>query len=264
MYKSATSLTNNFRANVVVLTVSLVAGAGLALFYPDLILAQTDLAKADLFELLVIFTGVYIVSSYWFSPDLDVYINRPGKHSFPLGPVIRLFCSGSYAQPTVRRRYRAFRGLISGVIAAVLPLHLLLNRCWNLYWQPFAALFTHRGAVHWPFIGTNLKILYIYISLFLANLISETFLKIPLPLVRLGFFDGLFSSGGLFELIGEDRRPLVAYLAWLSADICHSGVDLWDSVKAGKRFVPPPMIAPRGLFSRLLAELSKNKPRRQK
>jgi hypothetical protein len=162
----------------------------------------------------------FLACSWWLNPDLDVSQGyRPGHHSFPFGH-LRLFISRSFPKTWLR-------SLITHVLRL---LHLPLNFVWRIFWYPFALLFTHRGVVHWPFIGTILKSLYI-----------------ALPLA---FY---------WEDWSYSRRLFIIYLSsnffwiWVFSDAVHIVGDAWDSKRRGsKRFVPPAIIAPRGLFRRFL------------
>jgi uncharacterized metal-binding protein len=194
---------------------------------------------------LAVFALSYIASSYWLSPDLDVRRFRPGHHSFPFGPIFKPFFSGGVENLKVKRWARPLAPLLSIISLVGVPVHLILNRAWRLFWQPFSELVTHRGIVHWPVIGTLLKAVYLYSFYYLVSLL------LPVPGERIlqhGYFGGFLGSEGVLAVAWGDSVARVACVAWVVADICHSAVDLWDSVKQGSRFVPPAMIAPRGLF----------------
>jgi uncharacterized metal-binding protein len=258
LYKSTSSLTNNFRANVAILAISILVASIFAILFPEAyvkLVGWNQRGIGGFIRHATVFVGAYLLGSFWLSPDLDVYTNRPGKYSFPGGPIFKIFYSGSASQLRVRRSLRPLRWVLDPLKLILLPPHIILNLCWNIYWQPFAALFTHRGAVHWPLLGTNLKIVYLYLTYFTVAKICYLSGVAALPLVSFGVWDGLFGKGGVYHSIAGSSYATTAILAWAISDVCHSAVDLWDSLKEGKKFVPPAMIAPRGFFIQFWAFL---------
>ena len=202
-----------------------------------------------------IYIVTYILTSYWFSPDLDVRRFRPGEHSFPLGPLFK-------GMNHIGKKVSFSKSFLSFLMVILFPFHKLLNISWKVYWQPFAECFTHRGAVHIPFFGTQLKIIYIYLTYY----ILKSFLQIlpfsydlisSLPFHDKSLIDGLFGNNGIYDLIFSNSFYLKIWLIIMIADICHISIDFWDSWKQGSNFIPPAAIAPRGAFlkfSKFLAE----------
>jgi uncharacterized metal-binding protein len=47
----------------------------------------------------------------------------------------------------------------------------IIGRLWNIYWLPYALMFTHRGYSHNIFIGTFSRILYLLLPLFILFII---------------------------------------------------------------------------------------------
>lgn len=191
------------------------------------------------------FVLFYMFAAYWFSPDLDIRNNRPGKHSFPLGPLFKLtFTIGDNISPLARPM-----ALLHSILN---PFHKSLNIMWNYYWKPLSLLFTHRGVVHWPIIGTIVKLLYVYLSyLFIFNLLN----LIDLYLINISIdFDKYLiylNYEKLLYLLKNNKVFLVFVLSVMLSDTLHSFIDAIDSFKKGSNFVPPEGIAPRGLFYKI-------------
>lgn len=244
-------LTNNFHANMVILLTVTVIYTLLTITgfnHPSLrILGGGLLARgATHGGIVASFVVSYFFTSYWFSPDLDLRRFRPGWHSFPLKPVIKLLSSKGKKIPLIG-------GVLSSAALFLTPLHTAVNAVWRLVWQPFAMLFTHRGAVHWPLIGTQYKIAYLYAIYWTLGTLARTTFGVPLPLVGdMGLTDGAFGKGGLYDWILGTPHATAAWVGMMVADVCHIAVDYWDSAKKGSRFVPPAPIAPRGLITNSL------------
>lgn len=246
--KNQGALTDNKKANIAFLSIAAISLV--ILYYSDLLESLSPrlaakIRSGDGLELLLIGAATYAAASVWFSPDLDIRTHRPGKWSFPFGHLFKLL--------------KAMRGsglsfVANPILTILQPVHVLLNAFWQVYWQPFAGLFTHRGAVHWPIYGTALKASYMAISYFLvAKLLLILGIAQP-PLSDLGLA-AFFSK--LWAILLESSEWQVVAMAWIVSDICHSLVDLMDSLKKGSRFVPPEGIAPRGLFVQLLKSIRK-------
>ncbi|RYZ92524.1 MAG: hypothetical protein EOP06_04045 [Proteobacteria bacterium] len=273
---SSDKLTNNFRANMAILgivsaVVLLGTVTGLLKLPGGYKLAFSDLGKfgpQNPLLVMLVFYSSYLMGSYWASPDLDVRFNMPGKHSFP-------FKWLNHKLTVIARSKVPLASALAGfVLVLTQPLHALLNTIWRAYWHPLAMMFTHRGAVHWPILGTNIKILYIYSSYY----VMAFAMKAVLPSVSLStgtgkidivmnFFMSLFPTSGrgtgfvegyqsLYVYIQTTPLAMIALIAWMAADICHSAVDFWDSKKRGLAFVPGPGVAPRGMIHQILTALT--------
>lgn len=162
--------------------------------------------------LSVVSTVFFCYVSAYFQPDLDVPINRPGKGSFPVGHFVL--------------------GLPGGKILRFLVWPL--NRIWYYIWHPFAALFTHRGAVHWPIVGVWLRVGWLYlVFLFTKNMYQMLGANPGFEFVYFlkwlkAFFPWSkeFGSAGFF---------LFCFPVFLS-DITHSLVDFLESHQKGLPF----------------------------
>ena len=236
-------LTNNFRANmaifavaaVIIAVLSLLGIGNLAFKLPGT--STPGVEKTSVFAHLVVFFISYFFTSFWFNPDLDLRENRPGKGSFPLKWVIRKVGRAQKKAPF-------FKFILVPLEIVLTPLHYVLNSFWRNFWHPFGHAFTHRGAVHWPLLGSQLKILYMFLPYWLtASLLG---LSGRAPFVVGDLRDSLFSHGGLYYRLLHDPLLITMYVAIMTADIMHTSVDYWDSVRNGTKFVPPPLIAPRG------------------
>lgn len=238
-------LTNNYRANMailaaaaagyVILTVFDVGGLRLALPRPG------ELADRNSLVHFVTFVCAYFLTSYWMSPDLDLHQNRPGQNTFPLRASIRKLEKLGKRVPIV--------GPVFTILAlALTPIHEVLNVVWRLFWHPFGHLFTHRGMVHWPLIGTQLKIAYAFLGYWLVGgALKSLGVVASVPLVEHGLWSDLTGPDGLYGWILSTPLAMTAWIGAMVADICHTAVDAWDSFKKGSRFVPPEAIAPRGI-----------------
>lgn len=194
---------------------------------------------------LFAFVISYVVSSYWFSPDMDVRAddNRPGKHSFPGGPFFKLLKAVRSAAPWTSFLTDTARLILT-------PLHLVLNRSWRILWRPLAMLVTHRGLLHWPLIGSQVKILYLVTIYWVLATTVEFTTGQNLPIAGGGLIRMI---SDLYATIFENSYLSIAWVALMTADICHSAVDLWDSLKEGKSFVPRG--APRGMIVHVAKKL---------
>lgn len=241
------SLTNNFRANMAILSLGLIGFILLGFFgfyEVSLDFSREDLVRKNLFLNFLTFLVSYFFTSYWFSPDLDVHNNRPGKGSFPFKVIIRYFIK-------LRKSFPPLTILISPLLLIVEPLHYLLNFIWRWYWHPFGNAFTHRGVIHWPLIGTQIKLLYVLSSYWLlAHFVASHFISVDLPFSpMLGFFDFFLSRDGFYQTLLSNELLLTMVVAMSVSDICHTAVDYYDTVRNGsKNFVPPEFIAPRGFI----------------
>lgn len=248
MKSGGNRLTNNFRANISFLALGwiiLVASYFIG-FLPD---SDSSKSVVSFLYLATIFSGGYILTSFWFSPDIDIRSNRPGKHSFPFSPIIKLLRKLQKIVPIAKF-------LLGPVILVLDLLHYPLNRVWAFLTSPISLLFTHRGAVHWPFIGTAIKISYFSVLFFLIG----KFIYIPISFIPANLnletvFDWVKNVGPLwlFNLLLDGEIGRTVLFSIIFADICHTAVDFYDYIKNGNRnFVPPEVIAPRGLLIRLV------------
>ncbi len=241
------SLTDNYKANMVMLVVSLV---GLVVLSEIGVIPGLSGYKWADPVALSSFVLSYIFASKWFSPDLDIRVNRPGKGSFPFRFVIKTLSKSKRSLPAFIGRPLYLLGL------SLEPFHFVINKIWNFIWTPFGQLFTHRGAVHWPIYGAQLRILWVFLIYWTVGTFVEFFTKIDVPLVSGTILSDAFGRKGLYSAIISSKPALFAWIAIMVSDVCHSSIDAWDSLKKGSKFVPPPMIAPRGLFYKLTGGLA--------
>ena len=257
MYKTGgNNLTNNFRANMLILVLGATAYS-VYLFVDGHHTSPVSIygfMETEGAKRLLCFVASYFLTSYWFSPDLDLRDNRPGKNSFPLKWLIKLV-----------RRLRNGLPLLTPPCDLLLVLldavHMILNQAWRLLWQPLSFFVTHRGVVHLPIIGTQIKIVYIHSLIWLLS--RATFFAgfssffADTPYDGLGYVESIVGRGGLYRTLIENPLLNAAWLGAMVADICHTSIDFWDSFKKGSKFVPPDIIAPRGLFVQLFRFFSK-------
>ena len=247
-------LTDNFKANMLFMGIGfgvLVLGWGAG----SVVYSHADVA---MFEAVAI---GYFLGSYWFSPDLDHIDNRPGKHSFPIKPLVKIM------------RNISLNGGRAGRLMVAVPLvfcevfHGTLNILWRMAWQPFASAVTHRGIIHWPLIGTLLKWYWVAVILYLVSMASRY-----IPANDLSAAVSSWNVGDLLPVVPRDfltsDRSLFGSLffgsRWtqasnfavglISADLTHIMVDMWDS--RGRSFLPPAIIAPRGLLYRIVKAIT--------
>lgn len=157
----------------------------------------------------VLFWIAFTFSSYYFQPDLDIHPNRPYK-GFPLGKW-------------------SLRVPIYGKISSI------LSWLWFHLWTPYALLLTHRGVSHWPILGTLTRFMYIGLFVKIIDLSAETHL----------FQD-------YYELVTNkhisDFKNILVLAVYIS-DICHTAVDMVDSLRKGYSFQPPKI--PSGFIAKL-------------
>jgi uncharacterized metal-binding protein len=172
-------------------------------------------------------TLFYCYCSTFFQPDLDQDVYRPGKSGFPLGTTISRSGAGRFVR------------------WATWP----INRAWYYLWDPFGALFTHRGSVHWPVIGVWLRVLYLYAWYIFFEAIAMR-LGIYSPKMRIFelWCQAFFPWARGFGTVGFYVFCLPVFIA----DMFHSGVDLFESYKKGNAFCPQTM--KKGMVYRFLIE----------
>ena len=191
----------------------------------------------------------YLFAAYWFSPDLDLRNNRPGKYSFPFGPIFKVtYKIGSAI---------TFLSKPMAVIANILrPIHTVIDQFWNYYWKPLSLLFTHRGFLHWPIFGTIGKLTYVYFTYFFTintiNIVDIYIFNIPL---KYEAFLKYSSPEKILAFIRNNEIALIFIISVTISDILHSLVDAIDSFKKGSNFVPPEGIAPRGFFHKFYSSI---------
>lgn len=170
-------------------------------------------------------TVIYIFSSNYFQPDLDIMSNRPGMGHFPLGRWV-----GSFKLGRVLKMF-------------VYP----INRLWYYLWYPYARLLTHRGAGHWPIWGVWIRVWYLMIWFLIFNLIFSK-ININISFIEIwlkSFFPWDKNFGTIYFL-------LFCFPIYLS-DTVHIGVDFYDSYSGSKSFCPPKI--PRGLITKTINTL---------
>jgi len=204
-------------------------------------------------------TLVYVYASKFFQPDLDHHMNRPGKGSFPIPQELEALLA-PVTKPIKKfikktRSKHASGGRIVKILMKPLIFALwlfdvmkdILPTAWNLYWKPFAYLFTHRGVPHWYVIGTWLRIWYVMFTLVLISkfgaLLGHGELTIrylsPLYLWCTSFFPWEETWGSVGSL-------LFAIPIYLS-DFFHITVDAVGSKLKGTPFCAN--LNPRGILS---------------
>lgn len=170
-------------------------------------------------------TLLYLFSSNYFQPDLDIMTNRPGMGHFPLGRWI-----GSYK------------------IGRVLKMFLYpINRLWYWLWHPYGKLLTHRGVGHWPVIGVWLRVSYL---IFWLWIIKYFLIKINISDSNIMFiYNWLLSFFPWDKNFGNFNFLLFCFPIYLS-DMVHIGVDFYDSWNNQRSFCPPKI--PRGLIMKTI------------
>ena len=167
---------------------------------------------------------VYIYSSHYYQPDLDIHVNRPGMGHFPLGRVTGSFKYGRFLK----------------------WLFYPVNRAWYYLWHPYGYLLTHRGIGHYPIIGVMLRTAYLMGWVLVAQklLIATPYPHLLDPVWRWlrAFFPGSPDFGAVYFLLW----CLPVYLS----DFFHWLVDYYDSVRKGLSFCPPKI--PRGLIASII------------
>lgn len=204
---------------------------------------NNTLDQAQLFTNILISLAVYIYSSMFFQPDLDIHPNKPGKATFPLGPYLFNIASGLTASVFLTNIKRGKKILYS----ILYP----INRIWYYFWAPYGILLTHRGISHWPIVGVLTRIYYIKIFLF--------FINIPITNTIDSWLDNFF----FWQL--DDYNVFVVYcLPIYLSDFFHTLIDFMESKLKGFDFCPP--LIDRGVAQRLInailmrKEISKKKP----
>ncbi|WP_141733742.1 hypothetical protein [Oligoflexus tunisiensis] len=161
------------------------------------------------------YAAFYAYCCRYLNPDLDVRGNRCGARTAPLG----------FLTHGLRRmRLRLLLRLVK-------PFQFVLNIMHNLIWAPFGYLFTHRGILHWPLIGTWLKASWLFL------------LVAP----------WLHYKG--YDLLETYRSVILSpwYMIWTFADLSHILSDIMIAkILKRKAFVPPATIAPRGWLMKTL------------
>lgn len=240
------SLTNNFSANMLILLVFfalILAGGFLGFFELSLDISSRNLNQKNVLLNFMIFVVSYFFTSYWFSPDLDIHDNRPGKGSFPFKAVLKSLDKLKKAIPILKPLCYLSYLIIS-------PFHYALNFLWRWFWHPFGNAFTHRGVIHVPLIGTQIKILYILIVYFLISkfIPLDVLAHFPFSPER-GYKYFLLGEGGFYQTVWKNQLLLTSIIGMSVADICHIAIDYYDMFKNGnKNFIPPAFIAPRGFL----------------
>jgi uncharacterized metal-binding protein len=177
------------------------------------------------FFLSFISTFFYIWCSYFFQPDLDVRMNRPGMNTFPFGSVVM--------------------NLNIGFLLT--PIQFIIGKSWYYFWQPYARLCTHRGVSHWPIVSVWYRITYILLWLWTFELILKALgIHVPNFLLTLDYWGKSFypwskSFGSLTWII--------FCLPIFITDIAHEVIDYMDSRRKGISYCPPQIV--RGLFSQI-------------
>lgn len=168
-------------------------------------------------------TLIYVYSSHYYQPDLDIHVNRPGMGHFPLGRVTGAFKYGRFLK----------------------WLFYPVNRFWYYLWHPYGRLFTHRGIGHLPVIGVLLRTGYLFLwVLFFDFFLKNTpygFVLDPIRRWLLAFVPGTADFGSLYFF-------LWCFPVYLS-DFFHIAVDYYDSVRKGISFCPPKI--PRGMIAQV-------------
>lgn len=169
---------------------------------------------------------VYLYTSTFFQPDLDQDKFRPGKHAFPFGSFITNIPLGSLLRDFVK------------------PVTFL----WYWAWHPFALLFTHRGAPHWPIMGTWLRVWWLWLIFILIESVFIALGKYPMPLVYVySWIKAFFPWNPEFGTIGFWAFCFPVYVG----DIFHIIVDYAESTIKGSPFCSP--LHRRGLIFKIFS-----------
>jgi uncharacterized metal-binding protein len=189
------------------------------------LMGSTSFFLSSLF-LAIVSTFFYIWCSYFFQPDLDVRMNRPGMNTFPFGASLLNLNIGFF----------------------LIPIQFAIGKSWYYFWQPYARLCTHRGISHWPIISVWYRITYILISIWSVEFVLKTFhIHEPAFIGTINywgksFFPGAKGFGSLTWMI----FCLPVYIC----DLAHEFIDYLDSKRKGISFCPPQIA--RGLFFQIL------------
>ena len=172
---------------------------------------RTDFFSED----LTVFLCIYIYSSRFFNPDLDGE-NRPGKTTFPFGKRISGF---AFKTPALKW---------------IVYLQKALSTIWNFMWYPYSKLMTHRGISHVPIASVAVRGVYLWFCI-------EIFLRLTRlqqTMSSAWIIHWLRSLILLEKPVAEFFIPycLPVYLA----DLFHTLIDLYDSIKAGRSFNSTP------------------------
>ena len=207
-------LTDNFKANLIL---AFVLVSPVCFFY-----SRPFIPGESPIVVTIIFVSIYIFASRFYSPDLDHREKRPGMAHFPLGSTLIGVIQKSPLFP-------------------LLIIQQIVTKIWFYIWQPVTYFITHRGIFHWPIVGVIARNSYL---LSIAFLLKKVF---SAQLVD-SAYNQLFNYYKLFfniHSVDFIKFCLPIYIA----DITHSSVDLWDSLKRGYPFVASK--TPRGLFAKL-------------
>lgn len=216
-------LTNNVKANkflapFVFMTIFLYTH-----FHKGIIIFSPEAPYYGSMSISFLFTIIYMYSSEYFQPDLDHH-SRPGTSHFPLGRWIAYWRFGRFLKWLTK------------------PINVL----WNLFWTPYATLFTHRGVAHWPIFSVYMRIAYIYILFFPLNYFF------PDNPINVWIYMFLPWSPDFLSL-----NWIIFCLPIFISDIIHILVDYIDSVKRGMPFCPNRI--PRGLIANIIEEIRSEK-----
>ncbi len=179
----------------------------------------------------VLFVSIYLYSSVYFQPDLDVYGARPGMTHFPVGRWISAFRVG-----------RFIKWLLQPV-----------TKAWYKLWSPYAFLFTHRGITHWPVFSTLFRVGYL---LLIFLIIKNVLLMIGLNYIILNKIINYFKLFYPFHPDFLGKNWILFCLPIYLCDFVHIAVDYIDAVKRGIPYCSPRI--PRGFFASIWADF-KNK-----
>jgi len=216
-------LTNNVKANKFLSPFVFLGVLLYTHFHLKIILFSPEAIYSGSIMISFIFTFVYMYSSEYFQPDLDLH-SRPGTSHFPLGKWIAYWRTGRFLKWLTK------------------PLNLL----WNWMWTPFANMFTHRGLSHWPIISVYLRISYLYIIFFPINyFLHDNYISL--------WINMFFPWNENFMSLDWIIFCLPVFLS----DIIHILVDYIDAVKRGMPFCPSRI--PRGLFANIWDEIKNEK-----
>ncbi len=243
-------LTDNYEANIVILMVITISFLISSYFFTDEI---SSFLKGDtnyinkIFYHLLIFYITYIVASKWFNPDLDIRVKIPGYERFPFKPMIE-WCY------YIGQSFNFLIPLLAFLQNWILkPSHVVINSLWRTLWKPIGYLFTHRGLIHAPIIGANVRIIYLmtvyyFFGIFFLGIDHFFNTQFYFPYVHYSWYQTLFENDdGIFLQIFDNSFYLTAYLAVIISDLFHIIVDFWDASRRGVSFFPGG--APTGLFA---------------
>lgn len=182
------SLSNNVEVNEVLSPIYFILILFLLKYYYNVIPLWNGFFHISLIHLSFLSTVIYVYSSNFFQPDLDVLINRPGMNHFPLGkwvdktpPFNNMLMFFGLEKNAFFIKIKDIFNNIWRFIRFLKWLFYPINVVWYYMWQPYASLLTHRGLGHIPIISTIIRAYVLMFYLFILKVIifSISFYLLP-------------------------------------------------------------------------------------